>query len=66
MQPSDSWEKTTGAALSEAKINEAFYDDSVYKVSPVLTKKVDEDEEPKEEATASASKEKGEEKMTEL
>jgi len=65
LQPSDSWEKTTGAALSEAKINEAFYDDSVYEVTPVPTKKSDNDEDA-EKDDAAASKETGEEKMTEL
>ena len=65
LQPSDSWEKTTGAALSEAKINEAFYDDSVYEVTPVPTKKSDNDEDA-EKDDAAASKETGDEKMTEL
>merc|ERR1711874_706329 len=41
LQPSDSWEKTNGMAVSEAKINEAFYDDSVYKVSPAGSLKKD-------------------------
>merc|ERR1719285_321423 len=34
LQPSDSWEKTNGMAVPQAKINEAFYDESVYKVTP--------------------------------
>ena len=41
LQPSDSWEKTAGVAITEEKINEAFYDDSVYKVSPDIEKKED-------------------------
>jgi len=65
LQPSDSWEKTTGAAISSAKINEAFYDDSVYNVTPDSAKKQDEaDDEEKSETFK--SEEKGQEKMTEL
>jgi len=59
LQPSDSWEKTTGAAITEEKINEAFYDDSVYKVSPDIEKKEDDSEVSDEKLTE-------EEKMTVL
>jgi len=51
LQPSDSWEKTNGMAVPQAKINEAFYDESVYKVSPSGSLK---------------KKYSGEEKLTEL
>jgi len=50
-QPSDSWEKTNGMAVPEAKINEAFYDESVYKVTPPSSLK---------------RREVGQEKLTEL
>jgi len=50
-QPSDSWEK----AIKEAKINEAFYDESVYKVTANT-----------EEVQTDVNEEKKEEKLTEL
>jgi len=63
LQPSDSWEKTTGTAISEAKINEAFYDDSVYKVSPDIEKTEDSKE---KDDQGSDGKINEEEKMTVL
>jgi len=50
-QPSDSWEKS----IKEAKINEAFYDESVYKVTANT-----------EEVQTDVNEEKKEEKLTEL
>ena len=40
VQPSDNWEKTSGArALDTEKINAAFSDSSVYRVTPPAEKK---------------------------
>ena len=40
VQPSDNWEKTSGArALDTEKINAAFSDSSLYRVTPPTSKK---------------------------
>ncbi len=51
-QPSEKWETTTARAiLRGAKINDAFFDETVYKVSPPGTLKKDSSETPHEKMT---------------
>ena len=38
LQPTEKWETTTArAVLNAAKVNDAFFDETVYKVSPANT-----------------------------
>ncbi len=51
-QPSEKWETTTARAiLRGAKINDAFFDETVYKVSPPSTLKKESSETPHEKMT---------------
>jgi hypothetical protein len=51
-QPSEKWERTTARAiLRGAKINDAFFDETVYKVSPPGTLKKESSETPHEKMT---------------
>ncbi len=51
-QPSEKWETTTARAiLRGAKINDAFFDETVYKVSPPGTLKKESSETPHEKMT---------------